>query len=522
MSYILRPRQQEAVDKIINFVNSDSKKNSLFIYPTSFGKSLCVASVANKFPEKHFIVITSGKELLSQNYEKYTSYGYEASLCSASLNSKEVSHVTFSTIGTIVKHVNYFKDKDVVILFDEAHIASKSGNQLDTFIKKIKKVKLLGLTATPFTLSANFSSGGSELKMMNRDRKCIYNSLEDIVQIHECTEQGYWSKLVYDIKDVDTTALELNTTGADYTDESVKQFSKDNDSVKTCIKEIKSLLKEGRKAVLVSVPSIAEAIEIESKFSECKALYSGMDSKCRDTIINDFKSLKLKVVVQVRILTVGFDFQELDSIICMTPSNSLTFWYQYLGRGVRVHKDKKDCKIVDLSGNYEKFGKIEDITIENNKYVNGWAAFSGNRLLTGCPLSKIMPTKKSLKAAYEREQETLRLYREASFNRQVFDAPKSLTITFGKYKDKTIEQVFKENKSYLAWLAGNKEFVWHGKKMGELKKEIFEILKLEYDPPKKVEAEPITYNRNLPVNSKEAINNYVDSIRTIADLKNMF
>jgi DNA repair protein RadD len=193
---------KEAVDKIIDFVNGNSNKKGLFVYPTSFGKSLVVASVANKFTEKHFIVITASKELLRQNYEKYTSYGYEASLCSASLNSKEVSHVTFSTIGTIIKHIDYFKDKDVVILFDEAHIASKAGNQLDTFIKKIKKVKLLGLTATPFTLSGNFGTGGTELKMMNRDRKCIYNSIEDIVQISECTEQGYWSELVYDIRNL--------------------------------------------------------------------------------------------------------------------------------------------------------------------------------------------------------------------------------------------------------------------------------------------------------------------------------
>src|SRR5699024_2991031 len=114
MSYKPRPRQQEAIDKMVEFVNSKTTKKGIFVYPTSFGKSIVIANVASMFPDKYFINIVPKKELLEQNYEKYTSYGYKGSVCSASLGSNEISKVTFATIGTLKKHLDFFKDKDVV------------------------------------------------------------------------------------------------------------------------------------------------------------------------------------------------------------------------------------------------------------------------------------------------------------------------------------------------------------------------------------------------------------------------
>jgi DNA repair protein RadD len=87
MSYTLRPRQEEAVNKIDTFITNSKKNHGLFVYPTSFGKSLVISNLASKYPNKYFINVTNSKELLKQNYEKYTSYGFEAEICSASLNS---------------------------------------------------------------------------------------------------------------------------------------------------------------------------------------------------------------------------------------------------------------------------------------------------------------------------------------------------------------------------------------------------------------------------------------------------
>ena len=132
------PRQQEAIDKQVEFLKG--KKNyGIFVYPVAFGKSVVIANVAQKFPDKYFINICPNKELTDQNARKYMSYGFEASICSASLGKDEIGKVTFATIGTLKKHLKFFKDKEVVFLVDECQNHSLRGSNLHKFIESIPK-----------------------------------------------------------------------------------------------------------------------------------------------------------------------------------------------------------------------------------------------------------------------------------------------------------------------------------------------------------------------------------------------
>ena len=87
----------------------------------------------------------------------------------------------------------------------------------------------------------------------------------------------------------------------------------------------------------------------------------------------------------MNIFSTGFDYPEIDLIVQARPTASLVLFYQQIGRGLRIHPDKKNCLIIDLVGNVEKFGKIEDLTIRN---VKGWGAYSGTKLLTGVQMIK--------------------------------------------------------------------------------------------------------------------------------------
>lgn len=389
------PRQQEAIDKMVSFINSKTSRKGIFVYPVAFGKSIVIANVASQFPDKYFINICPNKELTQQNYDKYCSYGYEASICSASLGKNEIGKVMFATIGTLKKHLNFFKDKEVVILNDECQNSSLKGSQLDKFIKGIKKCKVVGTTGTPVRLDSGMN--GSELKMMNRMRKCFYTSIEDIVQIHEIIKDKRWSKLIYEVEDVDERFLELNTQGTEYTVESLKKFSEDNDLIGKAEESVDRLLKEGRKSVLVYMPFIEDAERLKARIKGTEVLHSKINNKKRTQIIDDFKSGKLKVLINCLILVEGFDYPELSSIVMARPTNSINQYYQAIGRITRIHPNKKDGKIIDISGNFNKFGKVEDLVFENVPYY-GWGLFNGNgELLTNYPLkAKVRPTRESL------------------------------------------------------------------------------------------------------------------------------
>ena len=322
--------------------------------------------------------------------------------------------------------------------------------------------------------------------MMNRDKDCFYSSIEDVVQISELVKEGKWSKLHYVIGKVDVSQLELNSTGNDYTKKSIKKFSESNGLIERCVKSVKYMKDRGKKSMLIFVSSIEEAKELEKRIPKCRAVYSGMDKKDRPKVIEQFKSGELEVIAQVNILSVGFDHPPLDGIIFARPTNSVRIWYQGLGRGVRKFEGKEDCMIIDISGNYAKFGKIENITYENTNLTNGWAAFAGQQLLTNYPLdSYFTPTKDSLLRDLQRS--------EAEKKRIA-----NMEFTFGKFKGKTIAEVnrtvykkrnpktgkleVEKGRNYIAWIADKMkkgEWKMYGQKGRELRQAVFMYMKID-------------------------------------------
>lgn len=321
------------------------------------------------------------------------------------------------------------------------------GSQLDKFIRGINKVKVIGTTATPVRLDSGMT--GSSLKMMNRMRKCFYSSIEDVVQVSEVIENKRWSKLIYEVEDIDESSLELNTTGTEYTLRSLKNFSDDNNIIDKAKTSVERLLEEGRKSVLVYMPFIEDAEKLTSKIKGAEVLHSKVSNKHRTRVIEDFKSGKIKVLINCLILVEGFDYPELSSIIMCRPTNSINQYYQAIGRGTRVHKNKKDCKIVDISGNFNKFGRIEGLTYEEVPYY-GWGMFNEKgELLTDYPLkSKYRPTKESLiKNGKKKEKQEL----EKAKQQKEVENP---IITFGMWKGRKVWDIarnIKDAKRFKNW-----------------------------------------------------------------------
>ena len=101
MAFQLRPYQQEAVNTGVSYLTSSTNKNAILILPTGSGKSVVIANLVAPLEGKT-IILQPSKEILEQNFAKYSSYGYQASIYSASAGQKKVNKVTFCTIGSII------------------------------------------------------------------------------------------------------------------------------------------------------------------------------------------------------------------------------------------------------------------------------------------------------------------------------------------------------------------------------------------------------------------------------------
>ncbi len=387
----LRPYQQKAVDAGIAFLNSKpanskAKDNGVIVAPTAAGKSHMIAAIAKAVGK--VVVLQPSKELLAQNFGKYVADGCEASIYSASLKEKNVGHVTFATIGSIKDKGHLFSGAKLVI--DECHLfPPKESSMLGKFMKGSGIKKVLGLTATPFRLDKD------ELKFITRTNPKLFGSVVHCIQVSEITSLGYWSKMLYKPVRFDDKMLKLNSAGTDYTEDSMKKAFLANDMSGTILHTVGKMLNPGdgfvpRKSILVFVPTVAEAQSIASKMDNAVAVWGDMDTKARDRCITDFKAGEISVVVNVNVLSVGFDHPGVDGIIVARPTMSLAWYYQAVGRGTRIDTTgrKKDCWVYDLAGTFDRFGKVENITIEDlPNYGWGVLGTAQQRLFTNLPMS---------------------------------------------------------------------------------------------------------------------------------------
>lgn len=463
----LRKYQSRAKEDGLRVLQSSKPTKSVIVQPTGAGKSILIAEIAKEL-DGNVLVVQPSKELLKQNLEKFSKAGGEATIYSASFNSKVISHTTYATDGSL--SVAAFKDKEIkYLILDECHLKTQSGSKLNTFIKALDIKNVLGLTASPVYLKS--ALGGTQLKMMNRVKGKLFNSICHVTQISELVEGGFWSKIKYDIKDTDTSILEYNSNGSDFTKGSLTLNYESNDyenKILSCIKN-----NPDRKSILIFVPSVREAIALKNKLLGSEVVYSGMNDKDRERILEDFKALKIRTIINVNILAVGFDHPELDYIITARPTASIAVYYQQIGRGVRVHKNKKDCLLTDLSGNVERFGKLENLTFEDIEGY-GWGMFNGENLLSGVPFwEEEIPTKTSLKnkATTPKKLELAPITTTVNINDKIW---------FGKYKDQTCKVVFNKDPKYIAWILGNKEWDWTNAKMSKLKAVLLFLMRSKY------------------------------------------
>lgn len=385
--YKLRDYQQKASDAAVSFFNNRAKKtNAIMVLPTGSGKSLIIADIAARL-DGHTLVFQPSKEILEQNFNKLCSYGIlDCSIYSASFNSKEISRITFATIGSVKNKPELFTHfKNIIV--DECHLVNPKEGMYKKFFEVVN-CKILGLTATPYRLSSS-QEFGAMLKFITRTRPAIFKEVIYHVQVSTLLDMGYLSKLNYypmNPTGWNELNLKVNTTGADYTDRSVQREYERIDFYSFLVHIVQRLVnnqKTGikRKGILVFTRFLKEAERLTYSISGC-AIVSGDTPKGeREKILEAFKAGEISVVANVGVLVCGFDYPELDTIVLARPTMSLALYYQIVGRAIRPHKDKETAWFVDLCGNINRFGKVEDLRLVDGG--NGkWAVFSNGRQLT--------------------------------------------------------------------------------------------------------------------------------------------
>lgn len=397
-----RNYQQVAANEIDSFMLSPSRERKVIVEPVAAGKSILIAHAARS-SSGGVLVLQPSVELLRQNYNKYIGYGLEASIYSSSANEKKLSKVIFATLGSIKSlayklkvwgittlvvdevHLGYPADKFVTkkhmvdgVLVSE-RIRKKS--MFSKFIDELSPNKILGFTATPFVLKNRGKDGGSELRVITEINPKIFDDILLVEQVSTMTSGKYWADLSYKCYDFQEGLLRYNTSGTEFTEESIAEANQKLNVNQNAYLEAKSLIKNPDNQILIFAESVKTSLQLQKYIPFSRVVCGETPKKEREKIIKDFSTGTVRVVITVQALLTGFDAPNITHVIWARPTGSFMWYYQGNGRAVRLHPKQLPAQIIDLCGNVKRFGRIEDLQIFKHPSL-GWMATVGEYMLS--------------------------------------------------------------------------------------------------------------------------------------------
>lgn len=357
--YQLRDYQQNAVESVIQHFRTQ-RTPAVVVLPTGAGKSLVIAELA-RIAKGRVLVLAHVKELVEQNHAKYESYGQKGGIFSASLGKKErAQKVIFGSIQSVARAPDsFFKDFSLLVI-DECHrVATDNDTQYQEVIQKLSEnnptLAVLGLTATPYRLGLGwiyeFAQNGERKSDQDRFfKQCVFE-----LPLSYMIKNRF---LTVPVKiDIPVTCYDFSSlTDSDrlYTAAEVEEILKSQKHLTPLIIDniIDITERYQRQGVMIFSASVKHAEEILSHLPEGQArmVVGDTDLHQRAQIIDDFKARKFKYLVNVSVLTTGFDAPHVDVIAILRPTESNSLYQQIIGRGLRLSAEKKDCYVLDYTG----------------------------------------------------------------------------------------------------------------------------------------------------------------------------
>ena len=357
--YKLRDYQSEAVKNTIQYFKK-KRDPAVIVLPTGAGKSLVIAELA-RIAKGRVLVLAHVKELVEQNYEKFQSYGLTAGIFSASLGRKDRDQkVIFGGVQSVARASDDFFEDFSLLVIDECHrVAEEGATQYQTVIQKLQErnsgICILGLTATPYRLGLGWIYEYSQLGELKTDQKRFFKQcVFDLPLSYMIKNRFLTPPVKVDIPVTCYDFSELTEKDRMYTTAEVEEILKKQKRLTPFI--IKNIIditeRFHRQGVMIFSSSVKHAEEIMSYLpaQQARVVLGDTEMKDRDQIVQDFKEKKFKYLVNVSVLTTGFDAPHVDVIAILRPTESNSLYQQIVGRGLRLSKEKKDCYILDYTG----------------------------------------------------------------------------------------------------------------------------------------------------------------------------
>lgn len=368
------PHQEEILEQLRVERDLHQRFRNLVVAATGTGKTLIsafdFARLLRNKPEAKFLFVAHRQEILKQAQASYRGVLRNSNFGELWVGGAQPEHhrQLFASIQTLNNQLadlaltpDYY---DYIVIDEVHHIAAASYRAvLEHFTPKI----LLGLTATPERHDGSdilVDFGGviaAEIRLpeaINRRHLCPfqYFAIDDDTDLRSIP----WSRGRYDIAQL-TNLYTHNHMRVNKILQSLQEIVTDIGSIKAlafCVSRAHAdfmcqqfLLKGISSDVLTSDNS-------HERQQKQQALRSG----------------QINVLFVVDIFNEGVDIPEVDTLLFLRPTESLTIFLQQLGRGLRLFDGKECCTVLDFVGNsrpeYDFAEKFRALVGQTNRAIS--------------------------------------------------------------------------------------------------------------------------------------------------------
>lgn len=370
----LRPYQQRAIDSLYEWFRHNGGHPCL-VLPTGSGKSHIIAElcrdVIQSWPDQKILVLTHVKELIEQDAEKILMAWTTAPLgiFSAGIGRKELGNpITVASIQSIGRHVAKIGHVDLIIV-DEAHLIShKNEGGYRRIVQALEavnpNVRVIGLTATPYRLGHGLIT----------DKPALFDDILTPTSIEELIAKGYLAPLRSKGTDLRLSTEGVHKRGGEFIESELQAAVNTRSQNERIVREVIARGAD-RKSWLFFCTGVDHALTMRTVLEE-----HGIKAACvlgetpkteREKILERFKAGELRAVTNANVLTVGFDYPDIDLIAMCRPTMSPGLYVQMAGRGMRPKSHCKDCLVLDFAGVIQTHGPIVNVNPPSKKGGNG-------------------------------------------------------------------------------------------------------------------------------------------------------
>lgn len=363
----LRPYQKEAIQATYDFWLSEKGINPVIVAPTGAGKSLLIAQICKDVVESddysRVLMLTHSAELIDQNFKELKEIWNDApaGIYSASLKSRDLKNrIIFAGVQSFVNVVDKSNPFDLIII-DEAHLVNNKAETrykkvFDVLLSKNEDTKIVGFSATPYRLSGGYIYGKNK----------IFCDVSYEITLKYLIENGYLCMPITKgaLKQYDLSNVSIKSNG-EYNDIELARVVETSELVEAVVNETLESGKE-RKAWLIFASSINHAEMIKECFNRkgfnSVEIVTGETKKDkRALLLQSFKNNTLKCLINVNVLTTGFNAPVCDLVVIARATQSTSLYVQMIGRGLRTYENKENCLIIDFGKNTLTHGTLDNI-----------------------------------------------------------------------------------------------------------------------------------------------------------------